>query len=142
MRNELSEPFRSCSHPDARCGTAESNWYDVPFGVMLPKRGQASNLLVPVAISSTSIAYSSTRIEGMYMDLGTAAGVAARLALASAARAGLQTGVCPVMQLQDTNVTAVQEVLVNQYQQRIHGPINATLDGTFSTTVGPRTADD
>ena len=31
------------------------SWYDVPFGVMVPKRGQASNLLVPVAISVSSV---------------------------------------------------------------------------------------
>jgi hypothetical protein len=96
MRYELTEPFRSCNHPEARC-TSQDNWsvplprlspcslppplpstaqrvvflhnrYDVPFGVMLPKRGQASNLMVPVAISSTSIAYSSTRIEGMWQQ--------------------------------------------------------------------------
>lgn len=34
-------------------------------------------LLLQVAISATSIAYSSTRIEGMYLDLGVAAGLAA-----------------------------------------------------------------
>jgi len=54
---------------------ANTNWYDVPFGAITPKRGQASNLLVPVVISATSVAYASTRIENMFMDLGSAAGV-------------------------------------------------------------------
>ncbi len=135
MRHELTPPFRACHEPGARCqgGPAcPDNWYDVPFAAMLPKRGQAANLLVPVAISATSIAYSSTRIEGMYVDLGTAAGVAAALALAagpqsaSAADTGAASA-CPYAPLQDTNVTDVQRVLVDTYQQRIHGPINSTL---------------
>jgi hypothetical protein len=67
------------------------------------------------------VALGSTRIEGMYLDLGVAAGVAASLALD--ASPPTQPGSCPAMQLQDTNVTAVQEVLVNTYKQRIHGPV-------------------
>ena len=89
-------------------------------------------MLVPVAISSTSIAYSSTRIEGMYMDLGTAAGVAAALLLGDAKGSlDFTLGACPASPLQDTNVSAVQDVLVNVYQQRVHGPISelTTADG-------------
>jgi len=120
MRAELTQPHRSCDHPDAVC-TAETNWYDVPFHAIVPQRGQASNLLVPVTLSATSIAYSSTRIEGMFSDLGTAAGVAVALALQSGEAPA--PGACPAFAVQDTNVTAVQEVLVNVYRQRIHGPI-------------------
>jgi len=127
MRHDLTEPFLPCSHPDSQCNkTASANWYDVPFGVILPKRGQANNLLIPVAISSTSVAYSSTRIEGMFMDLGTAAGVAAALAIQSGVQGG--PGSCPKLALQDTNVTAVQDLLVNYYQQRIHGPIKNLVE--------------
>lgn len=107
---------------DVRCrrGTAgqAGQWYDVPFAAMLPQRAQASNLLVPVAISASSVAYASTRIEGMFCDLGTAAGVAAALAL----RGGSGGGACPASHLADTNVTAVQDTLVRVYGQRIHGP--------------------
>lgn len=39
--------------------------YDVPFSVMVPKRGTGANLLVPVAISASAVAYSSMRIENM-----------------------------------------------------------------------------
>jgi hypothetical protein len=104
--------------------TSAGNWYDVPFAVMTPKRGQTPNLLVPVALSASSVAYSSTRIEQMFMDLGAAAGVAAALALEEAA-GGCSGGEprCAILPpLQDTNVTAVQEVLVHRYRQRIHGP--------------------
>lgn len=124
MRYSLTAPFLACDHPSNPCST-DSNWYDVPFGVMLPQRGQASNLLVPVAISATSVAYSSARIEQMYSDLGTAAGVAVAQAL-EAGPAPPPPGSCPAFALQDTNVTAVQQTLVSVYKQRIHGPVNAT----------------
>ena len=99
--------------------------YDVPFGVMLPRRGEADNLLVPVAISATSVAYASTRIEQMFVDTGAAAGVAAALALEAAAARGGSSGAalaCPALgfALQDSNVSAVQASLVELYQQRIH----------------------
>ena len=102
----------------------QGNWYDVPLAATLPRRGEANNLLVPVAVSATSVAYSSTRIEQMFVDLGAAAGVTAALALESAGGAG-GDGACPGLgvALQDTNVTATQDVLVRVYGQRIHGPL-------------------
>lgn len=132
MRHDIEEPFLPCTHPNATCNdrVQGGNWYDVPFGVMLPRRGQATNLLVSVAISTTSIAYSSTRIENMYMDLGTAAGVAVALALQrsseSSSKSTTVTGhaadACPLA-VQDTDVAAVQEILTTVFKQRIHGPI-------------------
>ena len=93
--------------------------YDVPFAAMLPRRGEAANLLVPVALSATSVAYASARIEQMFVDTGAAAGVAAALALEAAGAGG--GGACPALgiALQDTNVTAVQHALVALYGQRI-----------------------
>ena len=44
----------------------------------MPKRGTGANLLVPVALSASAVAFSSTRIENMYMNVGSAAGVAAK----------------------------------------------------------------
>lgn len=96
---------------------------------------QASNLLIPVAISSTSIAYSSTRIEGMFMDLGTAAGVAAALALDSGTASHSGAGTCLAVPLQDTNVSAVQDILVNAFKQRVHGPIASAEGGAGGATA-------
>jgi hypothetical protein len=55
--------------------------YEIAFGAILPKRGQADNLLVPVCVSSTHIAFGSIRMEPVFMVLGQSAATAAVLAI-------------------------------------------------------------
>ncbi|MBM3727352.1 MAG: FAD-dependent oxidoreductase [Acidobacteria bacterium] len=54
--------------------------YQIPYRVMIPEH--VDGLLVPVAASTTHVAFSTVRLEPTWMALGQAAGVAAHLALA------------------------------------------------------------
>jgi hypothetical protein len=55
--------------------------YPVSYRAMVPKRAEATNLLVPVALSASHIAYGSIRMEPVFMILGQSAATAASLAL-------------------------------------------------------------
>ena len=55
--------------------------YPVSYRAIVPKSGECANLLVPVALSSSHIAYGSIRMEPVFMVLGQSAGTAAALAI-------------------------------------------------------------
>ena len=55
--------------------------YKIAYGAVTPKPGQADNLLVPVACSSSHIAFGSIRMEPVFMILGQSAATAAALAI-------------------------------------------------------------
>ena len=73
--------------------------YPIPYRCLTPNREDATDPLVPVAVSASHVAYSSVRMEPTWMMLGHAAGLAA----AQAARRGIA--------VQDVNVSQLQEEL-------------------------------
>lgn len=55
--------------------------YKISLGSILPKKKECSNLIVPVALSSSHIAYGSIRMEPVFMILGQSAAVVASMSL-------------------------------------------------------------
>ena len=62
-------------------GVSTNGPYSIAYGAIVPSRGQADNLLVPVAVSSSHIAFGSIRMEPVFMVLGQSAATAAALAI-------------------------------------------------------------
>ena len=69
--------------------------YHVPYRAITPSASECTNLLVPVALSATHVAYSSVRVEPTWMAIGQSAGIAAALA----AKAGVSVQALEYAQL-------------------------------------------
>jgi hypothetical protein len=57
--------------------------YAIGYGSIVPRAEQCSNLLVPVCLSASHIAYGSIRMEPVFMVLGQTAATAATHAIAA-----------------------------------------------------------
>ncbi|MDX1640664.1 MAG: FAD-dependent oxidoreductase [Balneolaceae bacterium] len=62
-------------------GVSPDQPYEIAYGSIIPKKEEIQNLLVPVAMSASHIAFGSIRMEPVFMVLGHSAGAAAVLAL-------------------------------------------------------------
>ncbi|MDR0683207.1 MAG: FAD-dependent oxidoreductase [Dysgonamonadaceae bacterium] len=82
--------------------------YPVSYRAIVPKKNEITNLLVPVCLSASHIAYGSIRMEPVFMVLAQSASVAACLAI--------------------DNHIAVQDIDVRQLQQELK--INPLADGS------------
>jgi hypothetical protein len=71
--------------------------YPISYRAITPKRKECENLLVPVCLSASHIAYGSIRMEPVFMVLGESAGLASSMAI--------------------DNNSAIQEVDINKMQE-------------------------
>ncbi|MEZ6127466.1 MAG: FAD-dependent oxidoreductase [Planctomycetaceae bacterium] len=55
--------------------------YPIDYGALVPKKSECTNLLVPVCLSATHIAFGSIRMEPVFMVLGQSAATAAMLTI-------------------------------------------------------------
>ena len=55
--------------------------YPVSYRSIVPKKVECENLLVPVSLSASHVAFGSIRMEPVFMILGQSAGTAAALAI-------------------------------------------------------------
>lgn len=78
--------------------------YKISYGSLVPKKEECTNLLVPVCVSSSHIAFGSIRMEPVFMILGQSAALAASLAIDK------EIGV------QDVSYTELQKVLLANKQ--------------------------
>lgn len=78
--------------------------YAIGYRHLVPRAADATNLLVPVCLSASAVAFSSVRMEVQYAMLGHAAGLAAALAARNGQR------------VQDVDVAALQDRLRDQGQ--------------------------
>jgi hypothetical protein len=55
--------------------------FDIPYRAITPKAQECRNLLVPVCVSSSAVAFCAIRLEPTWMHLGEVSGMAAFLAI-------------------------------------------------------------
>lgn len=87
--------------------------YPISYRCLVPRRGECANLLVPVCISASHIAYGSARMEPVFMVLGESAALAASLAIDH----GLAVQAVPYARLRGS-LDAAQQVLALPPQSR------------------------
>jgi hypothetical protein len=78
--------------------------YSISYQAIVPKKTECKNLLVPVCLSSSHIAYGSVRMEPVFMILGESAATAASLAIDHK------------INIQDVNYNQLKNLLLNQKQ--------------------------
>ncbi|MEX0819888.1 MAG: FAD-dependent oxidoreductase [Pirellulaceae bacterium] len=100
-------------------GVSTRGPYQIAYGSIVPKKGPCDNLLVPVCLSSSHIAFGSIRMEPVFMILGHSAAAAAAIAIDGG--------------------TSVQEVAYAELRERLlkDGQVLEGLDLGYRTGKAP-----
>lgn len=77
----LDENGRPQAKNEGSVGVNVERPYPISYRCLVPREGECSNLLVPVCLSSSHVAYSSLRVEPCFMVLGMVSGLAAAQAV-------------------------------------------------------------
>ncbi|SIN80940.1 FAD-dependent oxidoreductase [Algoriphagus halophilus] len=80
--------------------------YPISYRSIIPKKSEAQNLLVPVCISASHIAFGSIRMEPVFMVLGQSAAIAAVMAIDES------------IPVQDISYASLKEIIL-KYKQRL-----------------------
>ena len=88
--------------------------YPVSYRSIVPKAGECNNLLVPVCVSATHIAFGSIRMEPVFMVLGQSAATAASLAIDSN------------VDIQNVDYTTLRNTLLKDKQILVYDPNNSS----------------
>jgi len=88
--------------------------YPVSYRSVVPKAEECNNLLVPVCVSATHIAFGSIRMEPVFMVLGQSAATAASLAIDSN------------VDIQNVDYTTLRNTLLKDKQILVYDPNNSS----------------
>jgi len=94
--------------------------YPIDFAAILPKKAECGNLLVPVCVSASHMAFGSIRMEPVFFSLGQVAATVAALAV----RDG-----CAV---QDVSYPVLRKRLLDDGQVLSGKPLKVSLNGDWS----------
>jgi hypothetical protein len=84
--------------------------YPISYRSIVPKKEECTNLVVPVCVSATHIAFGSIRMEPVFMVLGQSAATAASLAIDNQ------------VDIQNVNYSELKNLLLKNKQVLIHQP--------------------
>lgn len=96
---DSSGKFQVKNEGDVQMGLGGLDPYQISFKALLPRKSECTNLLVPVCLSASHIAFGSIRMEPVFMVLAQSAATAAVLAIDSK------------KSLHEVNVNELQEIL-------------------------------
>jgi len=111
-------------------GVSTRGPYEIAYGSLVPKKEQCTNLMVPVCVSSTHIAFGSIRMEPVFMILAHSAATAAVMAI--------DEGIA----VQDVDYKKVRERLLAEGQILEHDEPLADGRGTAPSALAGLVVDD